>query len=1082
MIFTDFHSSPTSSEQTAVRYGERGAALATAILMLGLLSAVALTVLAVVSTETRVAGSDMQRTQAFYAAASGIEKMSSDFNTLFARTSRPTQTSMDNIAAAPPDLSSEGFTFTQSIVKDDATLTAMRATQGITNGANPSVTVPNGPLVGLTAAVVPYILNTTATSANAQVNLERRMNNYLVPIFQFGMFSNEDMEVHPGPAFTFNGRVHANGNLYVNGVVTFLDKVTTASDIVRDVLRNGGTHSGTVTFNSGTLNEGNTAANCAATNANCASVILGPNTTLHPDSTSASGSTNMNWNTNSVARYAGQLLTSGTGVAPLKLPLQLDGNPTREIIKRRTPNDDVTLSDSRYHSKAEIRILLDDEGTTTDRARSSANPLNGDGTTNAGVDLSTFIPDALPNVLSRVNDFGTLNGTDTGAPVQQQQNGTAVTALTVRGVQAGPPRLPITAASNANPIRITSVAHGFSTGDKVFISGVAGNTAANGGFTITKVDSDRFTLNSSNGNGSYSSSTGTVYSFTALQKSGTVAISSGAGLRGHILIQIVDSAGVLRDVTQKVLSMGVTEGEPNGIVYLQRPLWAAYTQGSRDGSGGTNQTLAEIMNNTNLGSNGEILSASVVQNTNGYLTSIGNDTSPRDDNPLALDPANFTSGMWNSIVPINLYNVREGRINNNLDAFTIWERGVTSVVEINMKNLARWMDSAYDANVLSGTAALSTNIGSPDGYIVYVSDRRGDVIKSEIDSTNVAVTMTNGMCDNEDIYGGTSGMPNGILDPGEDVIDFGAKKGTLQNDEFELPDPANFKKPDGSSLTVANSSSSNAFLTTQANYVAAWKDQYNYFRRAVRLFNGENLKTAMTGTTRLSATKGITMASENMLYIWGNYNTTGINQAPASGASSLNDSTQNSHYCPGPGSGAACGSTTDTQVPASIVCDAFFPLSKTWFDSVSAMWPDDLNSRPGDRPTGSTGVQTETSVRTGIIAGNNLSALSATSASGPDVGNWNSNPDNNESRLNGGMHNFPRFLEAWADRRFNFVGSLIPLYHSTQAMGQYGVGSVYSPPTRNWAFDITFRQSDRLPPGTPQFQYVEPTAFRQILY
>ena len=36
------------------------------------------------------------------------------------------------------------------------------------------------------------------------------------------------------------------------------------------------------------------------------------------------------------------------------------------------------------------------------------------------------------------------------------------------------------------------------------------------------------------------------------------------------------------DVTQTILSMGMTEGEPNGIVYLQRPLWAAFVQGSRD--------------------------------------------------------------------------------------------------------------------------------------------------------------------------------------------------------------------------------------------------------------------------------------------------------------------------------------------------------------------------------------------------------------------------------------------------------------------------------------------------------------------
>ena len=65
------------------------------------------------------------------------------------------------------------------------------------------------------------------------------MNNYLIPIFQFGMFSNDDIELHPGPPFSFNGRVHANGNIYVNGKVTFLSKVTAANELIYDVLRNG---------------------------------------------------------------------------------------------------------------------------------------------------------------------------------------------------------------------------------------------------------------------------------------------------------------------------------------------------------------------------------------------------------------------------------------------------------------------------------------------------------------------------------------------------------------------------------------------------------------------------------------------------------------------------------------------------------------------------------------------------------------------------------------------------------------------------------------------------------------------------
>jgi hypothetical protein len=112
-------------------------------------------------------------------------------------------------------------------------------------------------------------------------------------------------------------------------------------------------------------------------------------------------------------------------------------------------------------------------------------------------------------------------------------------------------------------------------------------------------------------------------------------------------------------------------------------------------------------------------------------------------------------------------------------------------------------------------------------------------------------------------------------------------------------------------------------------------------------------------------------------------------------------------------------------------------------------------------------------VRAGIIAGNNLGALAGT----PDAGN----SSNNESRLNGGMHNFPRFLENWGGR-FNFVGALIPLYRSTQAVGQYNNNAdVYDAPTRNWAFDSTFREPLRLPPGTPLFQHVEPTGFRQVL-
>src|SRR5574344_739128 len=67
----------------------------------------------------------------------------------------------------------------------------------------------------------------------------------------------------------------------------------------------------------------------------------------------------------------------------------------------------------------------------------------------------------------------------------------------------------ITAASNATPIVITATAHGFNTGDKVYITGVGGNTAANGTWVVTRLTADTFSLNGSAGNGTYTSG-GTV--------------------------------------------------------------------------------------------------------------------------------------------------------------------------------------------------------------------------------------------------------------------------------------------------------------------------------------------------------------------------------------------------------------------------------------------------------------------------------------------------------------------------------------------------------------------------------------------
>jgi hypothetical protein len=1079
IIFSGRSPAPAFVSRSSPRPGERGAALAIAILMLALLSAIALGVLAVVQSDSKIAGSDLKRTEACYASAAAIERMTNDFSGLFSHTSRPSTTQMHNIELnLPTELTDEGYTFPEHTI-------ALNVTALAAMGNNPTVTIPYGPFGGLIANLKPYTLTSTAQSSMAQCKLTRDMNNYLIPLFQFGMFSDEDIELHPGPPFTFNGRVHANGNVYVNGSVKFLAKVTTANEFIYDVLRNGSARSGaTVSMQVGSVNVAVTKGSMNA-GPNLPSATASPVGQRGYFPTSPNGTINSSWTTDSVAaattgtanQFGGQLLTRTTGGAPLKLPLQLDNNPTRELIKRRMPNDSPNsaspsaLSDSRYHSKAEIRILIDDEAPSLTDA--SGIPSG------QGVVLSTFDPIPLPNAtpsssptangggraLWRVYDTNTsfsnsYNETATSF-VQQKQNGTARQADTVRGVRI-PALKPITGATNANPISITCAAHGFVTGDMVVIAGVSGNTNANGEYTITVQNSSTFTLNSRTGNGGYTANSGAVYGL-ARSSNGTV-IPSGANITGRILIQIVDANGTTFDVTRQILSMGVTEGEPNSIVQLQRPLWAAFTQGSRDSSSSTgNNYLTYLLESTSMGADGEINAADsthpLLDATYGYLTNISDDgtgqpqrsdTPPSNSlsallsSPSASNYANWAS--WNAIVPINVYNVREGHLKTSVTQNVVYERGITNIVEINMWNLARWLDGVYDQNLLAGTNAVSSNIAKPDGYVVYVSDRRGDRVRSMVDLSGATIDSSNGMVDNEDIYG-----PNGALDAGEDVQNTGA----LVKDINECPDP----------LVLATTPSYGTDRVKRAIAVAAWTNgagsNHNYFRNAIRLFNGDDLRVGTTAG-KLSTTLGITVSTENMVYIWGNYNTTGINQTPASGTSSLNDPAAASRY-------------SGDQVPASIVADAFFPLSKTWFDSSSALYPDDYTERRADKSL--PGVTSETSVRAGIIAGNNLSALSGD----PDADNGA------DSRLSGGMHNFPRFLEDWLsdDRRWNFVGSFVPLYHSTQALGPWWYvtsgKSIYGAPLRNWAFDTTFLQLDRLPPGTPMFQYISPTAFRQVL-
>lgn len=973
------------------RRDERGAALAIVLIMVAVLAVIAMTALAFSSSEARIAGRDLQRTQTFYAAVAGIEKMTSDFSDLFREKITPTNSDLNAIAGAhPAAFDAEGFQFSQTIAEDTARLTKLQQMQGLPSHIYPRINIPSGPYAGLYASIMPYRMSSTATMRNTgtEVELEREFNNYLVPLFQFGIFSNEDIEFAPGPMVTFNGRVHSNRNVYALRNVKFQHRLTAAGEFVRDAKPSGDSNATSQGNNEVwfEVNGINVRSTFGSGSVKAGSGYVGgphfPGTSsgdrgYHPGS--PNGVANTSWETESVKpassgtnnRFGGNVLTQSTGATQLKMPLELSGNSPAELIKRALPSDEDILSVSRFQNKAQIRILIDDWNA-------------GSGTTN------------------------------------------------VAGIPAGKGVLLRNHSSGFDPLPL------------------------DGGKALRRVSNSGSYLDETNiRQKNHLGGTGPAKTVRGIKNSAVTApdyIPPGSGIEARILIEVVRPDGSTLDVTREILSMGMTVGEPNGIVYLQRPMWAAYVQGSRDRAGNSFD-LVNLTRNYQHVADGEIVPTPVFDADTGYISMYA--SKAQEDGEGEIDDPIVRQAVptgYNSIYPINIYNVREGWYRNSMDENDIYERGIISVVDINMRNLTRWLDGVYDSNLLSGTNAVSSNIDGEEGYILYFSDRRGDRVKTEYLADGSNYQSTNGLVDNEDIYG-----PNGILDEGEDVIDFGwttggvSRKGTLQNDTSELPATgAVFRMSD--------------YPDRLARSMAVLQRSVGYFRRGVRLFDGATLSyTAAAG--KLSPTRGVTVSSENMVYIWGNYNTTGITGIPA-GGSTLNN-----------------GGYTGPQVPAAIICDAVFPLSKTWFDGLSAMRPEGS----GDpRNLGGTAyrmadanlpsVTEGTSVRAAIVAGNTISSMTATPGR-----------DASGERRNGGIINYPRFLELWnlngTVRTWSYTGSFVPLYRSTQAVAQWenDTSVIYMPPRRNWSFDTTYLSPNKLPPGTPFFQYVQATGFRQVL-
>jgi len=169
--------------------------------------------------------------------------------------------------------------------------------------------------------------------------------------------------------------------------------------------------------------------------------------------------------------------------------------------------------------------------------------------------------------------------------------------------------------------------------------------------------------------------------------------------------------------------------------------------------------------------------------------------------------------------------------------------------------------------------------------------------------------------------------------------------------------------------------------------------------QGIRLKNGSTLPS-----------DGLTIASQNPVYIQGDYNTT----------------------------------SATTRGSAAVFADAVTILSNGWNDGDSSS---SLSTRNAS----------STTVNTAIVAGFLPSG-------------WTNPNTGAQYGYSGGLNNFPRFLEDWTNKTFTYTGSMIELFTSQVAIGEWDTGNIYVPPNRVWNFDSNF--VSKPPPGSWDTVYI----------
>ncbi len=321
--------------QREKKRAQKGMALVLTIILMTILLFVTGTTAIRTIGQARVTARDVDALRTFYAAEASTEWAAAELQNLLLTNLAPTQQDID--ALPQPPLA--GFTFPTYSISAQGT----RTQQVLTSGN----------YIGLIGFVQKYQLLCGAASGRHTSQIEQIIEHQFIPLFQFGVFYDEDLEIFPGPQMTFAGRIHTNADLYMGAEsgISCNSYVTAVGDIWH--YRKDGSHVDPPGF-----------------------VNIRDHQGVYQDMWTGAywlDERQATWATEAIERWGGMVRDGAHDMHTLKLPLP-PAEDMHVIVERGVPGDTQELIDAKYWYKAGVRIV---DGVMVDSGGTSLNPPAG---------------------------------------------------------------------------------------------------------------------------------------------------------------------------------------------------------------------------------------------------------------------------------------------------------------------------------------------------------------------------------------------------------------------------------------------------------------------------------------------------------------------------------------------------------------------------------------------------------------------------------------------------------------------------------------------------------------------------------